>query len=169
MDKTKLDEIYEKVYFKMLNFISYRVRSEKEITDKLDKYLSKYHYPIDEIESIRSNTLSKLEEAGYFSDLDFALTYIRGLLTSKKPVSNMKIFQFLLKKGISKEIINRAMENLPPEFLLQNAIKDGEKKVKSFKNLDKSDKYALRRKLSEYLYRKGYPSSVIHSVIDSLL
>ena len=38
MEKTKLDEIYEKVYFKMLNFISYRIRSEKEVSDRLDKY-----------------------------------------------------------------------------------------------------------------------------------
>ena len=169
MDKKKLDEIYEKVYFKMLNFISYRIRSEKEITDRLEKYLSKYRYSTDDVESIRSNTISKLEDAGYLDDLEFASFYIRSLVTSKKPVSEMKIFQFLLKKGISKDIINSAMSELPPEFLLQNAIKDGEKKVKSLKNLDKSDKYALRRKLSEYLYRKGYPSSVIHSVIDSLL
>ncbi len=169
MDKTKLDEIYEKVYFKMLNFISYRIRSEKEITDRLEKYLSKYHYSDTDIESIRSNTLSKLEDAGYLNDLEFASTYIRGLVSSRKPISEMKIFQFLSKKGISKDIINNAMEDLPPEFLLQNAIRDGEKKVKSFKNIDKTDKYVLKRKLSDYLYRKGYPSEVIHSAIDSLL
>jgi len=169
MDKTKLDEIYEKVYFKMLNFISYRIRSEKEITDRLEKYLSKYHYSENDIESIRSNTLSKLEDSGYLNDFEFASFYIRSLISSKKPVSKIKIFQFLLKKGISKDIINSSMEDLPSDFLLQNAIRDGEKKVKTFRNLDKPDKYVLRRKLSDYLYRKGYPSDVIHSAIDSLL
>jgi regulatory protein len=169
MDKTKLDEIYEKVYFKMLNFISYRIRSEKEITDRLEKYLSKYHYLKDEVEDIRSNTLSKLEESGYLDDSEFASFYIRSLISSKKPVSKIKIFQFLLKKGISKDNINNAIEELPSDFLLQNAIRDGEKKLRISKSMSKSDKYVLRRKLSDYLYRKGYPSDVIHSAIDSLL
>lgn len=166
MDKTNIDEIYEKVYFKMLNFISYRIRSEKEITDRLEKYLSKYHWSENDIESIRSNTLSKLEDSGYLNDSEFTSTYVRSLMLSRKPVSKMKIFQFLLKKGISKDIINNAMSNLPSDFLLQNAIRDGEKKIKTFKNLDK---YVAKRKLSDYLYRKGYPSDVIHSAIDSLL
>ncbi|MFZ2663778.1 MAG: RecX family transcriptional regulator [Patescibacteria group bacterium] len=166
MEKTKLDEIYEKVYFKMLNFISYRIRSEKEVSDRLDKYLLKYNYLKDDVDKIRSDVLSKLEDAGYLNDSEFASCYIRSLLSSKKPVSNMKIFQFLLKKGIPKDIINNALSNLPDDFLLQNAIRDGEKKIRTIKD---SDGYVARRKLSDYLYRKGYPSEVVHSAIDSLL
>jgi len=166
MDKTKLNEIYEKVYFKMLNFISYRIRSEKEISDRLDKYLSKYRYSQDEIEDIRSHTVSKLEDAGYLNDTEFASSYIKGLVSSKKPVSQMKIFQFLLKKGVSKDTINEALKYLPLDFLFENALKDGEKKIRLMRGVDK---YTSKRKLSEYLYRKGYPFETIHSVIDSLL
>lgn len=167
MEEKKLNEAYEKTYFKMLNFVSYRLRSEKEVLDRLEKYLSKFSLPKDSSDSVKSKVLSKLEDDGYLNDVKFASSYVKGLIFSNKPVSNMKIFQFLLKRGVPKEVImNVLSSDLPSDFLLKNALKEGEKKKNSLRDVNP---YTLKRKLLDYLYKKGYPSEVIHSVIDSLL
>lgn len=166
MENSKLEEIYERVYFKMLNFISYRQRSEKEISDRLSKYLSKYRFSSEEIENIREKVINRLEESGYLDDLDFAVSYVNGLVNSGKPVSERKIFQFLFKRGVSKEIINQALKFLPSDFILQSVLKEAEKKLKTTKG---PDNFTRKQKLSQYLYRKGYPFEVITSVVDRLL
>jgi len=166
MEKTRLDGIYEKVYFKILNFVSYRQRSEKEITDRLAKYLSKYRLLPEEQKEIESRVYSNLEKDGYLDDVAFASTYIKAIVDSKKSVSKIKIYQFLLRKGIPKDTIEELLQLLPEDFIEQSVMKDAQKKLKT---LRVGDVFTKKRKLSTYLFRKGYPSDVIRSVVDSLL
>ena len=166
MEKAKLDGIYEKVYFKILNFVSYRKRSEKEISDRFSKYLSKYRLLPEEQEEIKSRIYSTLKQDGYLDDADFASTYIREIVDFKKPLSKIKIYQFLMKKGIPKDTIEELLQLLPEDFIKQSVLKDAQKKLKT---LRVGDTFTKKRKLSEYLFRKGYPSDVIRSVVDSLL
>ena len=166
MEKTELDGIYEKVYFKILNFVSYRQRSEKEISDRFSKYLLKYRLLPEEQEKIKSRIYSNLEQDGYLDDVSFASTYIKAIVDSKKPISKIKIYQFLLKKGISKDTIEELLHLLPEDFVEQSVLKDAQKKLKT---LRADNTFAKKGKLSNYLFRKGYPSDIIHSVVDSLL
>ncbi|MBU0535090.1 RecX family transcriptional regulator [Patescibacteria group bacterium] len=166
MQDSKLEEIFEKVYFKILNFISYNLRSEKEVADRLTKYLSKYRISSSEKNNLSAKLTSKLEEGGYLNDLNFAFTYIKSVSDSKKPVSKRKITHFLMKKGISRDMLSDALDSLPADFSLNNAVKDAEKKLRLLGNIDE---FSKKRKLYDYLFRKGYDSGTISSVVDTLL
>lgn len=166
MQDSKAEEIFEKVYFKILNFISYNLRSEKEVSDRLTKYLSKYHISSSEKDELSTKLTSKLDESGYLDDSNFAFTYIKSVSDSKKPVSKRKITHFLMKKGVSKDIMSDALDSLPAEFSHNNATKDAEKKLRLLGNIDE---FSKKRKLYDYLYRKGYDSGTISSVVDTLL
>lgn len=166
MENSRAEEIFEKVYFKVLNFISYGIRSEKEIHDRLEKYLSKYHISQADLEKVRTDVYEKLELSGYLDDLNFAFTYVKSAADSRKPVSKRKLVQFLTKKGVNREIIAKALESLPDEFSMNNALKDAEKKLRLMGEIDK---FSKKRKLMDFLYRKGYDSSTISSVVDTLL
>ena len=166
MQDSKAEEIFEKVYFKVLNFISYNLRSEKEVSDRLAKYLSKYRISSSEKESISGKVTLKLEESGYLDDSNYAFLYVKSVSDSRKPISKRKITHFLMKKGVSKDIISDAINSLPEEFSLNNAKKDAEKKLRLLGNIDE---FSKKRKLYDYLYRKGYDSGIISSVVDTLL
>lgn len=166
MQDSRAEEIFEKVYFKILNFISYNLRSEKEVSDRLTKYLSKYRISSSEKDNLSAKLTSKLEESGYLNDSNFAFSYVKSVSDSKKPVSKRKITHFLMKKGISKDIISDAINTLPEEFSRNNAMKDAEKKLRLLGNIDG---FSKKRKLYDYLFRKGYDSGTISSVVDTLL
>ena len=166
MQESKFQEIFEKVYFKVLNFISYNLRSEKEISDRLSKYLSKYRINSSEKNKLALRVTSKLEESGYLNDSTFSFSYIKSVSDSRKPISKRKIIHFLMKRGVSKNIISDAINTLPQEFSHDNAIKEAEKKLRLLGNIDE---FSKKRKLYDYLFRKGYDSEVISSVVDTLL
>jgi regulatory protein len=166
MQDSKAEEIFEKVYFKILNFISYNLRSEKEVSDRLTKYLTKYHTNPKEKDALFSKLTVKLEEGGYLNDSNFASLYIKSVSDSRKAVSKRKITHFLMKKGVSKDIISNVLNSLPTDFSLNNAKKDAEKKLRLLGNIDE---FSKKRKLYDYLYRKGYDSGTISSVVDTLL
>lgn len=166
MQDSKAEEIFEKVYFKILNFISYNLRSEKDISDRLTKYLSKYRIKTSDKDNLFSKIISKLKENGYLNDLNFASLYIKSVSDSRKPISKRKVTYFLVKKGVSKDIINEAVNFLPNDFSRNNAIKEAEKKLRLLGNVDE---FSKKRKLYDYLFRKGYDSQTISSVVDTLL
>lgn len=166
MQDSRAEEIFEKVYFKILNFISYNLRSEKEVSDRLTKYLSKYHISSSEKNDLSAKLTSKLEESGYLDDSNFAFSYVKSVSDSRKPISKRKITHFLMKKGISKDMISNAISTLPEEFSHNNAMKDAEKKLRLLGNIDG---FSKKRKLYDYLFRKGYDSGTISSVVDTLL
>ncbi|MFH1899055.1 MAG: regulatory protein RecX [Patescibacteria group bacterium] len=166
MQDSKVEEIFEKVYFKILNFISYNLRSEKEVSDRLTKYLSRYRISSSEKNDLSAKLTSKLEESGYLDDLNFAFSYIKSVSDSKKPISKRKITHFLMKKGVPRDIMSDALNSLPADFSRNNAVKDAEKKLRLLGNIDG---FSKKRKLYEYLFRKGYDSGTISSVVDTLL
>ncbi|HQG79114.1 MAG TPA: RecX family transcriptional regulator, partial [bacterium] len=65
-----------------------------------------------------------------------------------------------------KEIIDDFLGNLDKNLIYESALRDAKKKLSS---LDKEDKYTKKKKLLNYLYRKGYPFDISSSVVDTLL
>ena len=163
------DEICDSVYLKLLNFLSFKQRSEKEILDRIEKYLSRTHLPSRELDKVRSEITFKLKEDGYLrdsNDLDFSQSYVSGLLNSKKSINKKKVSQFLFKRGVSRENIEKVLEDVSPDSFYEGALRDAKKKLKLIKD---GSEFQKRRKLSVFLYRKGYSSEIISSVVDTLL
>lgn len=169
MEIDKKEEAYSKVYLKVLNFLSYRKRSTKEISDRIDKYLKKIVLPSREKLGIREKVISTLESDGYLKDSndeDFSKHYISTLENSGKTFNRIKIYQFLQKRGVPRSIIDDALGDIDPQSIYESVLSDAQKKLK---NLKEENKFLKKKKLLNYLYRKGYPFDVVSSVVDTLL
>lgn len=143
-----------------LLFLSYRSRSEKEMTDRLRK---KGFSP----ETITA-TLEELKNRKLLNDFEFA----KNLMESRakhKQYGNYRIIQELRQKGInsevaealSKELENDASEEFPTEE--ERATKLLEKRAEQMKNLDYHTAY---RRLHTFLLRKGFSYDTVEKVMN---
>ena len=159
-------EIFDKVYSRILHFISHKPRSEKEVSDKIDSYNADYTISSEDFSNIKEEIIDDLMEKRYIRDLDYAEDFIRGAINSRKSRSKRKIKQFLYKKGVSRGVITKALGLLPPNYDYEKALSEGKKKLRI---IFSADKFTKRAKLYNYLYQRGYSSSTISRVVDTLL
>ncbi|MCC8097519.1 MAG: RecX family transcriptional regulator [Eubacterium sp.] len=123
-------------------FLGYRMRSRREITDRLKR---------DETpEDIIERVIGFLEEYGYIDDRAFAKAYIEEK-RRLKGYGGIRLKQELYAKGISREIIDVLSEELSEDDTetIKKAI---DKKLKGNKV---SDRKELQR-LYGYLMRRGF-------------
>lgn len=148
---------YNLNFSKALNFISYRIRSKKEIYDKLIKEdVSKEHI---------SRIISKLEEDGYIDDHRFAKAFFESK-TEINQWSNRKIEYELINKGIDKNIINELSFSFK-ELEFENAKDLVEKKLPQWEN--KFEGFKLKNKIYTFLSSRGFDYGIIEKVIGELL
>jgi regulatory protein len=157
---------YEKVYSKILNFVSYRPRSEKEISNKLKYYLRLEKIAADEKSKIEDEVVSKLAVDGYVNDLKAVGQFLDSFLYSPKRKSLRSLKESLMRKGFSTRAIEEVFSKVPEDSENEKVLADAKKKLRS---LYKEKPIARKTKLKSFLYRKGYRSEVINSVVDSLL
>ena len=145
-------------YFdKVLNFLSFRARSEYEI----DFYMLRKGWT-EEIKEIIKNKLKQLK---LIDDEDFARQWISSRSNSR-PAGKSQIKFELTKKGIDREIINKLLaeeRTSTTEKLL--AEKLCRKKLERLKNLPLGEK---REKLFGLLSRRGFSSETAVETIDKL-
>lgn len=151
---------------KILNFLSFRPRSEKEVKDKLkeiaykDRDLEK-----DQKTDLVEAVFDKVKNLKFVNDFDFGKWFVEQRREAKKPSGTYKIKTELFKKGLTKELINELLgESLLSDEVL--AFKASEKKLKLFKNLPLPD---FKHKMSSYLLRQGFSWDVVSPVVDTLL
>lgn len=150
------DEEESKAFSNVLNYLSYRQRSEKEVID----YLKKQDYDEDLILKV----VNKCKGYKYIDDLSFAENFTKDKLNLKK-FGKRRIGYELKLKGISQDIINKVLD-FDNDLEYEMALALGQKRLSSYKNDDKNKKY---RKLSAYLGRRGYDFSVISKVLKEVL
>ncbi len=168
MDLNNLDKAYSRVYFKVLNFLSFSKRSESEILGKIQTYIFKTHLSPKEKEILKDRVITNLKSDGYLTesnDEDYASSYIQGLKNSGKSFNKIRVLKFLLKKGISKDIMDESLSEIEDEDIYESVLKEAEKKIKYIKG---ENNFQKKQKLTTFLLRKGYPYETISSVIDTL-
>jgi len=159
--------IKEKVNQKILNFISYKLRSEREISDRLSQYLKRYKkVKKSQKDHIKAELMAKLEEINLINDVYFAESFVTQKIRSPKPASRMQIKQFLMKKGVSGKIISTVLRLYTDDEEDQKISKDAKKKLSTLKKLSKLQK---KKRLYDYLARKGYPFTKIRSLVDRII
>jgi regulatory protein len=147
----------EYLYSKKISydFLSYRVRSEKEIRDKL------------KLKEISSGTIEKtilhLKELKLLDDEEFARQLVKEKLSSK-PAGKAVLKQKLYQKGVHADIINRVLE----ESINDTNEKDFVKEIfnKYFHKVKGLDIVKQRKKMFDYLARKGFDFEIIKEVIN---
>jgi len=151
---TSADE-KERALQSALRFIGYKQRTEAEVIDKLEEL----NYSAEIIDSI----MQELREKKYVDDKEFAAQWIEIRGESKPRGRNLFLLE-LRRKGISSEVIEVAIENIPDEA--EMALKLGNKYLNRFSSLSDID---FKKKMTGILSRRAFPYSVVKESIDTLL
>ncbi|TAN61135.1 regulatory protein RecX [bacterium] len=138
--------------------IKFRIRSEKELRDKLKA--KQYDGPaIDEL-------IAYFKRLGYVNDKEFARGWINYRLS--KPLALRAIEAELRQKGIGREIINELIgekkSSLNEFDIARELVKRRLEKLKGKK--DKDDK--IKQKLYYYLARRGFSNDIVSEAINQI-
>ncbi len=145
------DSDFGKFYDRTLMWALLRPRSSWEVKDYLRRKTDD--------EGLQTAVYEQLVNKKYIDDEDFAQRWVnnRRLL---KSVSKLKLRQELLKKRVSKEIINQTLET--DETDEQEVLKELIEKKRRI------TRYRDDRKLMEYLARQGFRYGDIKEVMDAI-
>ncbi len=155
------DDARERAMQQALLFLSYRARSEKEIRQNLKKH----EYPEDVIEQ----TLVRLRENRLANDGEFAKAWVENRNTFR-PRSRRALTMELRQKGLDEETVKHAVSDVDEEALAYETARKWATRLNSAalsrsKGLEWGE---FRRKLSEYLARRGFPYSVVASIVTRI-
>lgn len=141
---------YFDYYFKMIKFISKRLRSESEIKKQLQN--SKY---INQI-------VEKLKDENLINDRRFAEAFILDKINFTKTGKN-KIKKELLDHEIDEDTINEAFTNIDDEVFINQLEKLVKKRVETNQKKSKS---SLKEKIMYELLSLGYEKEDILNFFD---
>lgn len=140
----------------IFRLIKFRLRSEKEIRDKLKG--KRYDIRISE------ELIAYFKRLGYINDREFARMWMNDRLS--KPLG-LKVIQWELKeKGVDSEIIDELLREKKSAFNEAAMVKE-----LALRRLDKLKRKnepvnKIRQKLYAYLARRGFSGDVISEVIN---
>lgn len=137
----------EVAYQKALHFLSYRQRSEDEIRRKMKD--------TGFTEDVTEVILARLRESGMVSDANFARGWVESRASSR-PRSRRALAMELHRKGISEEIICKALAEAEDESDL--AYRAG---MRYANRLSQADWDTFRERLTAFLGRRGFTYGTI--------
>ncbi|WP_407272359.1 recombination regulator RecX [Radiobacillus sp. PE A8.2] len=145
-----------KTYTLALHFLSFRMRSKKEIAE----YLSKKEVDIEEINVV----VQRLEDEGLLDDREFAIAFVRTRMntTSKGP---MLIKRELMEKGVRADIADEALTHYPFELQVEKASKLVDKKLTASRNKSFQQQIIA---LKQNLMQKGFSGNVLEIVMEDV-
>jgi regulatory protein len=152
--------IYDEfVYAKSLSldFLSYRIRTEKEIRKKL---VSK-----DISEKTIVETISYLKSIKLINDFEFAQKLIadkQKLKPSGKRILSQKLFQMGIDKVTREDVLDDYFKINDEKQLAIESINNYLRKLKDLDNFNK------KKKAYSYLVRKGFQYEIINEVINQI-
>ena len=187
IEKLKRASSFGKLYMSTLEWVFLRPRSTKEVREHLHQRLSKrkqlnkirknnqnflkehpeLHQKKQELKLFTSevelfsdedieNVVQKLIEKKYIDDFRFAEYYVENRCT-KKGISKRRLYEELIKKGISSEIVDE---------VLNKSKRNPEEEIKKV-ILKKKNKYDSPQKLLNYILRQGFPYDISRTLVDS--
>lgn len=140
-----------------INFINYRIRSEKEIKDRL----LKENASLDEIENI----IVYLKDNKFIDDEYFAKTFFDNKSRINR-WSSRKIKYELKQKGISSNLIDEIIFDAY-EVDYDNAHYLVSKKIDNWK--DKFQDFKLKNKIYTFLSQRGFDYEIISSITEEFI
>ena len=158
LDEKKIEQLQaedarERALQQAMLFLSYRARSESEIRQNLRKH----EIP----EAVIDLTLERLRRDGLANDNEFAQAWVENRSTFR-PRSRRMLVMELRQKGLDDESMDSALKNVDDEPLAYEAA---QKRAARFKDLEWSE---FRKKLSEFLARRGFSYAVIAPVVSRI-
>lgn len=142
----------EQAYEKVLNYLSYRSRSEAEI----ERYLAGKG-----LEHVCVLVLARLKRAGLVNDHEFARQWVENRNTHR-PRGKWALQAELRQAGVAREIIERAVNDVDED---EGALRAGQRKAQQ---LRMSDQQTFHRRLLAFMQRRGYAYDVAEKAVKAL-
>ena len=134
-------------------YLSYRPRSEFEIRERLRQR----GFNSDSIEPV----IDKLKEQGLLDDVAFA-QFWKDNRETFSPRSQWLTKRELRQKGVAGDVVDRVVTTLDDESSAYRAA------LNKARSLPSSDYQIFRRRLGEYLKRRGFGYGVIKPTVERL-
>ena len=135
-----------------LRYLAYRPRSEAEMRGSLRR-----KHPRQTVETV----VERLKKQGLLDDAAFALAWSKSRASSR-PRSAFLIQRELLRKGVSRDTAQAAVETLDDE---ENAYAAGRRAVRPLVGADNA---TFRRRVWSYLHRRGFTQAVMRHTVRRL-
>ena len=142
----------ERAYLSGLRLLSYRSRSRLEMRQRLSKRFS---------EEAVAEAVSRLEESGYLDDASFARSWKEGR-EDHKPRSATLIRRELRYRGVSNELAESVTAGMDDEA---SAYEAGRRRLSALRGVDKR---TFRRRMGNYLRRRGFATGLVIRTVDRL-
>ncbi|MDD3392571.1 MAG: RecX family transcriptional regulator [Bacilli bacterium] len=155
LNKIQIETAYYNLFYKTINYINVRLRSEKEVM----VYLDKNRATIEE----KNQIIDKLKQLGLIDEERFAKAYFNDkiYLSSYGPY---KIKEELLSHNIDSSIVENLTQTMPYEEIYSKLEKMIIKKINSNKN---QSNYLLNKKLIIYFINLGYDKDMIVDILSN--
>jgi regulatory protein len=153
IEALKAADTLEKAKQRALGLIVYRPRSVREVRQRLKRA----GVDAGSIETV----IGDLQSAGLLDDTEFSKAWVESRLRSS-PKGKRVIAWELRQKGVQPDTIEQALEGVDEQ---EAALRAAQKRLPRLASLEPRDK---RRKLSEYLARKGFGFEVIEDVLNRI-
>ena len=144
----------EKAYERALRFLTYRPRSEAEVA----RYFKSKGVEL----AVQEEILGRLRRLGLLDDEAFARFWVESREHSR-PSGALALKSELRQKGVSDEVIQRALESLDQE---RSAYRAAQKQARRYRGLTEQE---FRNKVSAFLARRGFPYSVAKATVKRLI
>ncbi len=153
VDSLRQADIRHQAQGAALRLLAYRPRSEAEMRQRL----TRRGLP----EEVVQETIARLREQGLLSDAAFARFWVETR-DQNSPRGRRLLWQELSLKGIEREIARQAIAAVAEE---DAALRAAQKKARHLQGQD----YALfRRRLGDFLLRRGFPYPTVRTTVERL-
>jgi regulatory protein len=146
-------ELAQRGYEATLRYLDYRPRSREELKQRL----ARRGFDGDTI----ATTLARLQEQGLVDDLAFARFWQENR-QAFSPRSRWLVRRELRQKGVADEVIERVVANVDEEDGAYQAA------IAKARSLPLGDYEGFRRRLGEYLKRRGFGYGVIKNTLKKV-
>ena len=154
----KSSEVYtiKEATAKLMRYCAYQERSHYEVEQRLKKY------KLTAVE--RQEVISNLIKDNFLNEERFALAFATDKFRLQK-WGRIRISRELKSKQVSEYLINKALNTIDQNLYLTHFEELFEKRLNSIKE---SDPFKRKRKIADYLFRRGYESELIYERLQDL-
>ncbi len=136
--------------------LKFRLRSENELRQRLKK--KKF------AEAVIGETIAFLKEKSFLDDDLFAKSWIQFRI--KRPFGLRRIREELRIKGLGREVINKALQEVEKDYSEEEVVKEiAQERIGKLSGIEPR---SAKRRLYAYLLRRGFSSEIVMDTINQL-
>lgn len=148
----------KRVLDKAYDYLARRSHSQRELTAKLNRKGFE--------KSLIQQVVDELKAAGHLDDLEFARSFARNRLAAKS-VGKRYLSRELAQRGVNKEMVDTVLDKIYSDVDETDlATTLARKRLPRYEHLEKLQK---RKRLSDFLCRRGFDWETIKQVLESIL